>query len=386
LKDPKDLDLTKHTTSNRVKLIAFYLPQFHPIPENDLWWGKGFTEWTNVAKARPLFRGHHQPQLPADLGFYDLRLSDTRVEQAKLAAEHGVGGFCYYHYWFNGKLLLERPIDEVVREGEPSFPFCICWANETWSRRWDGQENEVLMDQDLDAYDPVAHMQYLARIFADDRYIRVNGRPLFLVYRVDKFKDVRETIRQWRSTAKSAGLPELYLCVVKSHMHRLDDEQSVDLGFDAVVDFQPNRDNLPAPSFWNRIRCFLPRAANFIGRKYKLEGWFTPLAVAFRHDYRRLAENVMSVPPSKVSRFPCVIPSWDNSARKRWGATVIQNDDAGLFERWLRSAARSVENYPPEEQLVFVNAWNEWAEGCHLEPDTRNGRRFLEATKRVFGT
>jgi lipopolysaccharide biosynthesis protein len=180
------------------RVIAFYLPQYHPIPENDLWWGKGFTEWTNVAKARPVFRGHCQPHLPADLGFYDLRVAESRDAQAALAREYGIQGFCYFHYWFNGKRLLERPFDEVLGSGRPDFPFCLCWANESWSRRWLGEERDVLMEQTYSQEDDLAHADWLGRAFADNRYIRIGGRPLFLVYRPAHLPDAKRTVELWR--------------------------------------------------------------------------------------------------------------------------------------------------------------------------------------------
>ncbi len=368
-----------------MKAIAFYLPQFHPTPENDRWWGKGFTEWTNVAKAKPRFGGHYQPHVPADLGFYDLRLLETRIAQAEMAKEYGIGGFCYYHYWFNGQLLLERPLEAVLAEQKPDLPFCVCWANETWSRRWDGQEHEILIGQDLEAYDPEAHFAYLGRAFADSRYIRVGGKPVFLIYRIDQFPDIARTIGQWRQAAADQGLPGIYLCAVRSHMHTLTDQQTVDLGFDALVGFEPHSRTLLRQSALGYVRNVVPRAFNHVLRRLKLQSSFSEMPTVNRFDYRSLVRTAIGSARSSARLFPCVIPSWDNSARRRSGATVIQNDDPQLFETWLRDAANRVADYPEDEQLVFINAWNEWAEGCHLEPDLRNGRGFLEAVYRVFG-
>lgn len=368
-----------------MKAIAFYLPQFHPTPENDRWWGKGFTEWTNVAKAKPRFSGHYQPHIPADLGFYDLRLLETQIAQAEMAKEHGIGGFCYYHYWFNGQLLLERPLEAVLAEQKPDLPFCVCWANETWSRRWDGQEHEILIGQDLEAYDPEAHFAYLGKAFADSRYIKVSGKPVFLIYRIDQFPDIATTIGRWREAAAAQGLPGIYLCAVRSHMHSLTDEQTTALGFDALVGFEPHSRTMLRQSALGYARNFVPRVFNYLLRRLKLTGSISELAVMNRFDYRALARTAMAAQRSSQRLFPCVIPSWDNSARRSSGATVIQNNDPQLFETWLRDAASRVADYPHEEQLVFINAWNEWAEGCHLEPDLRNGKGFLEAVRRVFG-
>src|ERR1035438_6297622 len=193
------------------RAIAFYLPQYHPIPENDAWWGKGFTEWISVTKARPLFKGHYQPQLPADLGFYDLRVPEARRAQAGLAREYGIHGFCYYHYWFHGKRLLERPFNDVLESGKPAFPFCLCWANENWTRRWDGKEEQVLLKQVYSIEDDIQHIRALLPVFKDSRYIKVNGKPVFLVYRIGNLPAPAETLRRWREEAAKAGLPGLYI-------------------------------------------------------------------------------------------------------------------------------------------------------------------------------
>ena len=368
-----------------MKAIAFYLPQFHPIPENDQWWGAGFTEWTNVAKARPLYKGHYQPQIPADLGFNDLRLRETRIAQADMARKYGIGGFCYYHYWFNGRPLLEKPAESMVADGEPDFPFCFCWANETWSRRWDGQEHEILIEQDLTIYDPVKHFSYLSESFNDARYIRVDGRPLFLVYRIDQFPDIRGTIKSWREAVKQLGFTGIYLCAVRSHMHTYSDEETIELGFDGVVGFEPHSRTLLHQKWSNKLRFFFPRAFNYTLRKLGLNNAIDECTVLHIFDYKMLAKTAMQATRSVVRFFPCAIPSWDNSARRKSGATIIQNDDPVLFESWLVECAERVKGYPEDEQLVFINAWNEWAEGCHLEPDLRNGTSFLEAVSRVFG-
>lgn len=355
-----------------MRAIAFYLPQYHPIPENDKWWGAGFTDWVNVAKARPFFRGHHQPHIPADLGFYDLRLRETRIAQAKLARQYGIGGFCYYHYWFDGKLLLEKPLEAVLADQEPDFPFCVCWANETWSARWDGREHEVLIDADLDRYDPDAHFEYLAKAFFDARYIRIEGKPVFLIYRVDQFSDIRSTIGLWRAKAQLMGLPGIYLCVVRNHMHRLSDADTIALGFDAIVGFEPHWKTLQSQFLASSLRYTISRLFNrFRGNEFVV------------YDYAAMARAAMERQETVERHFPCVTPSFDNSARSR--GVVIQNDNAELFEAWLRDAANRVASNPSGEQIVFINAWNEWAEGCHLEPDLRNGHRFLQAVRNVFG-
>jgi len=363
-----------------MRTIAFYLPQFHPTPENDLWWGKGFTEWTNVAKAKPLFKGHHQPQIPADLGFYDLRLEEARIAQAELAREYGIGGFCYYHYWFNGKMLLERPFNEVLTAGKPDFPFCLCWANENWTRRWDGLEQEVLVSQKYTDYDPVQHADWLVNAFLDERYIKINKRPLFLVYRADHIPGIDDVIRTWRKHAAEKGLPNLYLCAVKNNQYSLSDDDTIKAGFDALVEFMPNPKDLKGTEVNLKLVTVIRMLNNFID-KFKLNNILKKKSDYVKYDYSKIVEKVILRGKFKHKTFPCVFPCWDNTARRRFGITVIQNNDSSLYAKWLNDALHRVDDYEDEEKLVFINAWNEWAEGCHLEPDLRNGRRFLEATR-----
>jgi lipopolysaccharide biosynthesis protein len=365
-----------------MKTIAFYLPQFHPIPENDAWWGKGFTEWTNVAKAGPLFKGHHQPQIPADLGFYDLRLEESRIAQAELAKEHGIGGFCYYHYWFNDKMLLERPFNEVLASGKPDFPFCLCWANENWSRRWDGLEQELLAAQDYEKYDPARHMEWLAQAFKDPRYIRIGGKPLFLLYWADHIPNVAEVLKAWRKEARRILQTDIYVCAVKSHRFGLTDEETMALGFDALVNFHPHPKLLPKPDK-ARIKRFFNKRINSFFRQFGCDA-LKKFPIYSHYDYGKYINNVLSRPQGKAKQFPCVFPSWDNSARKKRDAVVIQNSDADLFKKWLRKTVETVMHCDKEEQIVFINAWNEWAEGCHLEPDLENGRKFLEVVRDVL--
>jgi len=367
-----------------MRVLAFYLPQYHPIPENDEGWGAGYTDWQKVAAARPRFKGHHQPHVPADLGFYDLRLEETRLAQAALAAQHGIGGFCYYHYWFNGRLLLGRPFDEVLASGRPHFPFCLCWANENWTRRWDGLDQEILIQQDYDAYDPAAHIEWLEPAFRDQRYIKIHGQPLFLVYRPDDIPKMRQIIDGWRSHLENLGYPGLYLAAVETKAFtRLSPDETFALGFDAIVEFQPNPQKLGVRAKGRRtpanlVRWLFHKGTDMLG----LEHVQRP-RVTLRFDYRVMVEAALARPRPTYKTFPCVMPSWDNTARKRV-ATIIQNDDPELYLKWLRGAIQQVADYDEQEQIVFINAWNEWAEGCHLEPDLRIGRRFLEATRRVI--
>jgi len=366
-----------------MRVICFYLPQYHPIPENDEWWGAGFTDWRKVATAQPRFRGHSQPHIPADLGFYDLRLEETRAAQAALAAEYRIAGFCYHHYWFNGRMLLDRPFNEVLASGRPDFPFCLCWANETWTRRWDGREREILIRQDYERYDAVAHVEWLEHAFRDKRYIKINEKPLFLVYRVDDIPNMREIIKAWRSYVENKGYPGLYLASVETWFTRLSPAAVSDLGFDVIIEFQPNIRKLAvrAKGRWtpaNFMKSLFHKTTDMVGLEHVQRR-----EIMLKFDYRAMVEAFVASPRSPRKTFPCVMPSWDNTARKMV-ATVMQNEDAQLYEVWLRSAMERVVEYDQQEQIVFINAWNEWAEGCHLEPDIRNGKKFLEATRSVI--
>jgi len=343
-----------------LRIIAFYLPQFHPIPENDRWWGAGFTEWTNVTRARPLYRGHYQPHLPADLGFYDLRLPEIREAQAQMAAEFGLSGFCYFHYWFNGKRLLQRPFDEVRASGSPQFPFCLCWANEPWTRRWDAQEHHILMPQTYSAGDDLSHIRWLLSAFEDPRYIRVEGKPLFLVYRASHLPDPARTVDLWRAEARKAGVGELFLCTVDGSFERLDPLKA---GFDAAVEFQPNL-------------LFYQRLGTRLWLRFLRKAFGRPLLT-----YSELVRRALSEPDPPYRRFRCVTPSWDNTPRRGRGAFVLHGSTPTAYERWLKTAL--VRSCPTGdgERIVFVNAWNEWAEGNHLEPCQKWGRAYLEATR-----
>ena len=352
----------------RQRHIAFYLPQFHPIPENDEWWGRGFTEWANVVRARPRFRGHEQPHLPADLGFYDLRMPEARAAQADLAQSHGIDGFCYYHYWFGDRRLLERPFDEVLASGEPTHPFCLCWANESWTRSWDGRTGSVLMRQDYTTHER-EHTTWLMRAFADERYIRVDGKPLFLVYRASDLPDPLRITRMWRDAARAAGLGELLLCRVESFTTERTHPGA--LGFDAAVEFAPD---------WQIVSDLALQSAQQPWRRLRRR-LSSPSFEAI--DYADLLQRMLAKPHPGYLRFPCVAPAWDNSARKANGALVVRGSTPALYGEWLTAAANKADQTPGGESLVFVNAWNEWGEGAHLEPSQQWGRAYLEAHREV---
>jgi hypothetical protein len=348
-------------TGGRPKALAFYLPQYHPIPENDEWWGSGFTEWHNVTRARPLFDGHYQPHLPGELGFYDLRVPEVREAQAELARTHGVHGFVYYHYWFKGRRLLERPFEEVLKSGQPNFPFALCWANEEWTRGWDSQTGHVLMRQEFSEQDDRTHIRYLIEAFKDPRYITIDGRPLMLIYRPTLLPDLVRTSEIWRTEVQKAGFPDLYLCWVESWGSPPGGKGPEPFGLDASVGFMPVQgDRLHPPLESLRGHRIL--------------------------DYESAAEWSMSLLESPWKRFPSVMVGWDNTARRARGATIYHGATPERYEHWLKVTADALSGVRAEENYLFILAWNEWAEGNHLEPDQRYGRAFLEATRSVLVT
>lgn len=366
------LDTFQLQLNSLLRLVAFYLPQYHPIPENDAAWGKGFTEWRNVVQTFPRFRGHSQPHLAGELGYYDLRVPETRARQADLARAYGIAGFCYYHYWFHGKQVLEQPFRAVLTAGEPNFPFCLCWANESWTRAWDGRTDAALLEQTYSEPDNLAHIRSLAAAFADPRYMRIQNKPLFLIYRASKIPGVKRMTDCWRAECARLGLGGLFLARVESFHDEHTDPQA--LGFDAAVEFSPDWLLLGKPVRRTRVWRWAAR--------------FSAEARAFQqnrvHDYSALVTQSLAKPEPSYKRFPCVTPMWDNSARRTSGAVILRNATPALYEQWLGAVVAKTRARPPHEQIIFVNAWNEWAEGNHLEPDAEHGRAYLEATRRAI--
>lgn len=347
---------------NKTRIIAFYLPQFHPILENDEWWGKGFTEWTNAAKAKPLFRGHYQPHVPADLGFYDLRVPETRMAQSEMARKYGVEAFCYYHYWFAGKRLLERPFNEVLTSGQPDFPFCLCWANATWTGVWHGDPKRILVEQTYPGdSDYQAHFRELLKAFRDRRYLTVDGKPLFIIYKPKDVPNVAEVVRLFRQMAEQAGLPGLYLVGV-AHRESWDPKLE---GFDAAV-----VQNLPG------LNSNVPWRYPLLKLRSRMQG----ARISIYH-YKDLLNTFVPKKTRQLEYLPCLIPSWDNTPRSGMNGLVMENATPELFRRSLRQALSNVSAKPDEHRLVFLKSWNEWAEGNHMEPDLRYGHGYLEVLK-----
>lgn len=353
-----------------VRAIAYYLPQFHPVPQNDEWWGAGFSEWTNVARARPLYPGHYQPHIPGELGFYDLRVAETRQAQADLARSHGVEAFCYYHYWFGGGTrILERPFTEVLESGEPDFPFCLAWANQSWSGVWHGAPDRVLVEQTYPGDDDHRrHFASLEAAFHDPRFVRVDGRPLFMVYRPQELPEPERFCELWRALASASGLPDLFL-VARSTGEWLPTAYS----FDAIVASQVT------PPFRNRL-------AAQVGARYRPD-WI--LAAATRrsarvpavYSYARWSSYIPWLVDQSSSCYPTVVPTWDNTPRTGRRGTVYHGASPELFGAQVARAVDLIRDRVPEHRILFVQSWNEWAEGNCLEPDRRFGRGYLEALR-----
>lgn len=354
---------------SNLRPIAFVLPQFHPIPENDAWWGKGFTEWTNVTKAKPLFKGHYQPHLPTDLGFYDLRLPEARKAQADLATAYGIHGFCYYHYWFNGKRLLNQPLDGMLKQQDLEMPFMYCWANENWTRRWDGLDNEILIKQEYSLEDDKNHMRWLCQdVFSDKRYITVNGKPVFMVYRADLFPDVIETVKIWREIAiKEFGFKDLYLVSTESFGNQMDPNL---IGFDAMMEFSPHN------VIRNKIKN---EKKSFIDSIFKKDTDSTDL-----RDFKLGVTQSLNRKIPDFKFYRSATPAWDNTPRKGKKGIVAIGSSPEVFYEWLRHLVKNFKPYSEEENLIFINALNEWAEGNHLEPCIKYGLKYLEATHKAL--
>jgi lipopolysaccharide biosynthesis protein len=357
------------------RIIAIYLPQFHPIPENDEWWGKGFTEWRNVVKTKPRFLGHYQPHLPADLGFYDLRVPEVRIEQAKMAHEHGIYGFCYYHYWFNGHLLLERPLEEILKSKEPDFPFMICWANENWTRVWDGGEKKILIEQKYSEEDDVNHIHYLMQFFKDPRYIRVNNKPVISIYRSALLPNLDKTTEIWRTEALKEGI-ELYICRFESFMQN--GKEYMVKGIDAAIDFEPHTGIKEYQG--NNYIYFIRKTINYLFRLL-IKKNILPDIINYKKYVRFHSKNNII---SLYKKYPCVIPMFDNCARRKNTFFAFHGSTPELFGMWLKNVIEKFIPYSDEENFIFINAWNEWAEGNHLEPCIKWGARYLKEVKKLM--
>jgi lipopolysaccharide biosynthesis protein len=346
-----------------LRYIAYYLPQFHPIEVNDVAWGRGFTEWTNSTKALPRYVGHYQPRLPADLGFYSLENVDVIREQASLAKRGGIYGFCIHYYWFSGRKVLDKPLTILLENTDIDMPFFINWANESWTRTWDGSEQQVLLKQDYSDEDPLRFVQAAADIIQDKRYIRIDGRPLIMIYRPSVVPNVRKTVETWREFLIKVGLGNPYIIMPQA----FGDEDPRRYGLDAAAGFPPHNVGFALESDRWKIKTFDP---DFVGT-----------AVS----YDKMVRQAIANRPTGFKYFPGVCPSWDNEARRPKRGFSFYGSTPQKYGDWLRTASEQALSAPSaDERIVFINAWNEWAEGTYLEPDRHFGFAYLAETRRAL--
>ncbi len=354
----------KPAITPKLKAIAFYLPQFHPIPENDEWWGRGFTEWTNVTKAIPQFYGHYQPRLPGELGFYDLRLPEIMARQIELAKNYGLYGFCFHYYWFNGKKLLEKPVEDFLKNKDLDFKFCLNWANENWSRRWDGKEGDVLIGQKHSEADDIDFIKEMCKYFVDERYIRIDGKPLLMIYRPSQFPNASETVNRWRQYCRQSGIGEIYLMSTHSH----DSVNPESFGFDACTEFAPNNMKIDLYNLGDKIHKV---SDSFEGSIFDYLGGIKECDEFIKPDY---------------VKYRSVCPAWDNEARKPGKGVILYNSTPNNYEIWLNKICEYTDKTFTNEnnKIIFINAWNEWAEGAVLEPDRKYGYAYLDKTYKIL--
>jgi len=373
------------TRDEAVRLVAMYFPQLHPIPENDAWWGKGFTDWVNVKKARPQFRGHYQPRVPLGDRYYDQSQKATIEWQIDLAQRHGLHGFCHYHYWFGGKQLLETPTNIVMDSKEIRFPFALAWANETWSRRWDGLDHHILIEQthapDRELW--MRHFEYLFRAWSDDRAIRIDGKPMFMIYRPHRITQIDAMLDLWREEAHRRGLPGLFFMAIKQFEFPV---PAVLKHFDGIMQFQPF-EALYSPDFQapaaelrraielarmlpERVQEMLRYLRNQLGSKLTY------------YDYDLVWQQILKIErEAGLPTFPGAFVDWDNTARYVKRARIFKGASPERFAHWFEKLVEVTATRPPTERVIFLNAWNEWAEGTYLEPDERHGYKYIEAVR-----
>lgn len=376
----------------KARVIALYLPQFHPMELNDEWWGKGFTEWTNVAKARPLFKGHYQPKIPADLGFYDLRLPETRVEQAKLAENAGIEGFCYWHYWLGkGKTLLDRPFREVLESGSPNYPFCLGWANHSWTNKSWGKSNtsKAQMLQTYVESEFLDHFYDVLPAFKDSRYIKVDGKPLFLVYAPLDMPDPKLFVETWQSLAKENGLDGIHFVGITSNLLSYKREAG------GKMTFQPANISAPAAPWYNEILSCGFDAINSRGQyraELAEEGRFlryikTAVRKIMKYDiltvfdYNKISRRLLVEEDKWENVYPTILPNWDRSPRSGKEACIYHNSTPENFRKHLKAVIKHIEAKPYEHRIAFLMSWNEWGEGNYVEPDLKYGHGYLDVLK-----
>jgi len=372
------------------RIIALYLPQFHPIPENDEWWGKGFTEWTNVAKAKPLFKGHYQPRIPADLGFYDLRLPEVREQQAQLAREAGIEGFCYYHYWFgNGKQLLERPFNEVLKSGKPDFPFCLCWANHDWTNKtWikgkSIKRDSMIMKMEYSYEDHIAHFNALLPAFRDKRYITVDGKPIFAIWAPNSIPDVKKFINLWQDLAHKNGLLGIHFIGYTANASGRSVNKNK-LSLWATDEAAEHYNAILRKGFDAVMSSGLFRAQSMCKGKLRMLLYYSAknmsMPISNRTDYSRTMKNYYVPEDAWENVYPTLLPQWDRTPRAGIRTNPLTNSTPKKFQKTVETALDIIRNKKPEHQILFLKAWNEWGEGNYVEPDLKYGHGWLEAIR-----
>ena len=372
----------------KARVIAYYLPQFHPTKINDKYWGKGFTEWTNVTKAKPQYRGHYQPQIPADLGFYDLRLPEIRQAQADMARENGVEGFMYWNYWFgNGKKILEMPIEELMRTAKPDFPFCVGWANHDWSNKtWQKtkrftKDTVFLKQEYLGKQDYTDYFYYLLPMFRDHRYIKVDEKPLFYVLDPDSCPDMKEFIQLWQHLAEKNGIPGIHFVARADSIGKADEiykknfmnevkaryDRYIDMGFDAVSSMNFRRAEILATGFFKKIIRNIRR---------KIFGY-----ALNSHDYMKLTEHYYTDEDKLDYVYPQITPRKDKTPRAGKNALVYTGSTPEKFRIAIKMALEKIKDKDDEHKILFLNSWNEWGEGSYMEPDIVWGHQYLDVLR-----
>lgn len=361
------------------QIIAFYLPQYHPIEENNRWYGKGFTEWTNVAKAKPLFKGHIQPRVPADLGFYDLRIPEVREEQAKMAKEAGITAFCYYHYWFgNGKMLLEKPAEEMLRSKQPDFPFCFCWANHSWLKKnWNANtgilDKTMLQEQLYPGDEDIkAHFAYLLPFFKDERYYKIEGRPVFVLYVLKDIPDPLYLMKVWNELAMQNGLPGICFISYTDKKEELKKEPFI------------HTDGIILSLLNSVVKSNSSKKSDLIKLRIKklLSSWLKiPLLL---YDYKDAIKCFLDPMEEEENIIPEIIPNWDYTPRQGAGNLILKNSTPSLFEQHVSKALELIKNKPENKQIIFLKSWNEWGEGNYMEPDMTWSRGYLNALRNAI--
>lgn len=359
-----------------MEIIAFYLPQFHPFKENDEWWGKGFTEWTNVGKAKPLFKGHNQPRVPTELGYYDLRLPEVREQQAQMAKDAGVTAFCYWHYWLgNGKRLIPEVFDEVLNSGKPNFPFCLGWANHSWfAKNWnsDGTTSErMLAEQTYPGIeDAELHFKYLLKAFRDPRYIKVDGKPLLYIFRPKEVPQLY--IDYFKKASIQSGFPGILLV---GELKGLEDRsQWISKGFDAVsyqrlTEIPASENIFPGYLFMKKVFRRVNRLIRNLPPRME--------------DYGKVYQRLLTPLEKEDDVFPVLLPQWDHSPRSGRNGTIFINATPESFYKHVKQALYLIKNKPEDKKILFLKSWNEWGEGNMMEPDMTYGRGFIDALRKA---